>query len=179
MLITPANPCGGIAGIFVSGQRARITEITGYSLATNSNERNILLTVPTAVAATVRARKPFRCGARRRVRDDVREDEDESYGYNEEIAMLEIYSQSCREEALIVTAIVDDEEEVEVLIFRGVSSCLSGETAVDPARSVLPERAVIKQIDRVRGPFDPSQIHYIQKGLSFQAFKETIITTSY
>lgn len=175
MLITPANPCGGIAGIFVSRQRARITEILSV---TNSNEGNILLTVPRAVAATVRTKRPFRCGARRRVREDVGgEDENESYGYNEEIAMLEIYSQSCREEALIVTAIVDD-EEVQVLIFRGVSSCLSGETAVDPARSVLPERAVIKQIDRVRGPFDPSQIHYLQKGLSFQAFKETIITRS-
>lgn len=107
------------------------------------------------------------------MRDDVGgEDEDEEYGYNEEMAMLEVYSQSCREEALIVTAIVDD-EEVEVIIFKGVSSCLTGETAVDPAKSVLPERAVIRKIDRVRGPFDPSQIHYIQKDLSFQAFKET------
>lgn len=107
------------------------------------------------------------------MRDDG-EDEDETYGYNEEIAMLETYSQTCRDEALIVTAIVDG-EEVEVLIFKGFSSCLSGDTAVDPARSVLPERAVITKIDRVRGPFDPSQIHYIQKGLSFQAFKETMV----
>lgn len=107
------------------------------------------------------------------MRDDG-EDEDETYGYNEEIAMLETYSQTCRDEALIVTAKVDG-EEVEVLIFKGFSSCLSGETAVDPARSVLPERAVITKIDRVRGPFDPSQIHYIQKGLSFQAFKETMV----
>lgn len=89
--------------------------------------------------------------------------------------MLETYSQSCRSEALIVTATVDG-EEVEVLIFKGFSSCLSGETAVDPARSVLPERAVIRKIDRVRGPFDPSEIHYIQKGLSFEVFKETMIT---
>lgn len=168
MLITPANPCGGIAGLFVFGQKAQMTKIP--SLANlNYNNWNTLFTV----VAERRASKAFRCCARRRVRDDVGgEDEDEEYGYNEEMAMLEVYSQSCREEALIVTAIVDD-EEVEVIIFKGVSSCLTGETAVDPAKSVLPERAVIRKIDRVRGPFDPSQIHYIQKDLSFQAFKET------
>lgn len=169
MLITPANPCGGIAGLFVFGQKAQMTKIP--SLTNSSNYRNNLFTVPPV--AERRALKMFWCGARRRVRDDGgSEDEDELYGYNEEMAMLEIYSQSCREEALIVTAIVDD-EEVEVVIFKGVSACLSGETAVDPARSVLPERAVITKIDRVRGPFDPSQIHYIQKDISFQAFKDT------
>ncbi|VVA91370.1 unnamed protein product [Arabis nemorensis] len=173
MLVTPANPCGGLfVSRRISRQRSQITKLPSL---TNSNNRNTLFTVPplVATATMTRASKPFRCGARRRVRDDV-VDEDESYGYNEETAMLEIYSQSCREEALIVTAIVDD-EEVEVLIFKGVSSCLSGETAVDPARSVLPERALITKIDRVRGPFDPSEIHYIQKGLSFQEFKETMI----
>ncbi|KAJ4901302.1 hypothetical protein Rs2_15253 [Raphanus sativus] len=168
MLITPASPCCSIAGLLLSRQFLRITKTPSL---TNSNTRTTISTVPTKA----RASKPsLRCGARRRVRDDG-EDEDESYGYNEEIAMLETYSQSCREEALIVTATVDG-EEVEVLIFKGFSSCLSGETAVDPARSVLPERAVITKIDRVRGPFDPSEIHYIQKGLSFEAFKETMIT---
>lgn len=170
MLITPANLCGGLAGLFVFGQKARTTKIP--SLTNSNNYRNTFFTVPPVVAER-RALKMFWCGARRRVRDDGGgEDEDELYGYNEEMAMLEIYSQSCREEALIVTAIVDD-EEVEVVIFKGVSACLSGETAVDPARSVLPERAVITKIDRVRGPFDPSQIHYIQKDISFQAFKDT------
>ncbi|CAN6910154.1 hypothetical protein Bca4012_078325 [Brassica carinata] len=170
MLITPAGPCCSIAGLLLSRRISRqFSQITELPSRTNSNTRNTISTVP----ATSRASKPLRCGARRRVRDDG-EDEDETYGYNEEIAMLETYSQTCRDEALIVTAIVDG-EEVEVLIFKGFSSCLSGDTAVDPARSVLPERAVITKIDRVRGPFDPSQIHYIQKGLSFQAFKETMV----
>ncbi|CAL9249001.1 unnamed protein product [Arabidopsis halleri] len=169
MLITPANLCGGLAGLFVFGQKARMTKIP--SLTNLNNYRNTLFSV--SPVAERRALKMSWCGARRRVRDDGGgEDEDELYGYNEEMAMLEIYSQSCREEALIVTAIVDD-EEVEVVIFKGVSACLSGETAVDPARSVLPERAVITKIDRVKGPFDPSQIHYIQKDISFQAFKDT------
>ena len=53
------------------------------------------------------------CGARRRA---VRYGEEE-YGHNEEIAMLEFYSQSAKGEALIVHAVVDD-EEVQVLIFK-------------------------------------------------------------
>ncbi|CAN8253597.1 unnamed protein product [Cochlearia groenlandica] len=169
MLVTPANPCPILAGIFNSRRRASRTM---SQCITNSNNNNgALFTVSPAL---------LRCGARRRVRDDGggNEDQDETYGYNEEIAMLEIYSQSRREEALIVTAIVDEEEEeeeVEVVIFKGYSSCLSGETAVDPARSVLPERAVIKHIDIVKGPFDPSHIHYFQKGISFVTFKDSII----
>lgn len=57
------------------------------------------------------------CNARRRVRYEDEEDEDDSYGYNEELAILEMYSQSARGEALIVTAMVDD-QQAEVLIFK-------------------------------------------------------------
>lgn len=61
-----------------------------------------------------------RCAARRRVRYDVDEDdgdEDEEEEHNKEIALLELYSQSVRGEALIVHAMVDD-QPVEVLIFK-------------------------------------------------------------
>ncbi|KAI8020923.1 hypothetical protein LOK49_LG03G01028 [Camellia lanceoleosa] len=99
------------------------------------------------------------CRARRRVvryNDEDEDDDDEEfeYGHNAEIAMLELYSQSARDEALLVTASVDDQEAL-VLIFKGFSSCLSYKTSPDPSRSVLPKRAVIKSIDRIRGPFDP------------------------
>ncbi|KAG5554145.1 hypothetical protein RHGRI_011876 [Rhododendron griersonianum] len=113
--------------------------------------------------------------SRRRVRYnyDDEDEEDEEYGYDEEIAMLEIYSQSARDEALMVRALVD-EEEAEVLIFRGFSSSLSYRTSPDPSRSILPARAVIKSIDRVRGPFDPSNIEYLEKGLTWDAFKSRL-----
>lgn len=67
----------------------------------------------------------IRCRARRRVRyeEDDDEKEDDGYGYNEEIALLENYTQSAREEVLLVHAIVDD-QEVEVLIFKVSSSKL-------------------------------------------------------
>jgi hypothetical protein len=58
------------------------------------------------------------CGARRQVRyQDEDEDGDDEYGHNEEISKLEFYSQSARGEALIVHALVD-QNEVEVLIFK-------------------------------------------------------------
>ncbi|XP_027154631.1 uncharacterized protein LOC113754421 [Coffea eugenioides] len=113
-----------------------------------------------------------KCSARRRVVYED-EEEDEEYGYNAEIAMLETYTQSARNEALLVKAMVD-EEEVEVLIFKGFSSCLSYGTSPDPSRSVLPARAQIKFIDRVRGPFEPSNIEYIEKGLTWEFFKSRL-----
>ncbi|KAF3670655.1 putative (E,E)-geranyllinalool synthase-like [Capsicum annuum] len=117
------------------------------------------------------------CRARRRViydNDNEEEDEDNNNN-NVELAMLEFYSQSMRNEALLVKAIVD-EEEVEVLIFKGFSSCLSYRTSSDPSKSVLPARAVIKCIDRIKGPFDPSNIVYLEKGLNFESFKDRILS---
>lgn len=62
--------------------------------------------------------------ARRRIRYDEDDDEEgdvNDYGNNEEIAMLEYYSECVREVAFLVKAEVD-EQEVEILIFK-VSSC--------------------------------------------------------
>ncbi|KAM7484711.1 hypothetical protein LguiA_000720 [Lonicera macranthoides] len=120
------------------------------------------------------------CCARRRVRYEEEEDEDEDededeeeYGHNEEIGMLELYSQSAKEEALLVKAMVD-EEEVQILIFKGFSSSLSYRTSADPSRSIVPARAIIKSIDRIKGPFDPSNIQYIEKALTWETFSTRI-----
>ncbi|BFG41356.1 hypothetical protein CerSpe_276290 [Prunus speciosa] len=56
---------------------------------------------------------------RRAVRydDDGEDEEEEEYGHHKEIAVLELYSQSVRGEALIVHAVVDDQDG-QVLIFK-------------------------------------------------------------
>ncbi|XP_020232673.1 uncharacterized protein LOC109812991 [Cajanus cajan] len=116
------------------------------------------------------------CAARRQIRyQDEDEDSDEEYGHNEEIAKLEFYSQTAKGEALIVHALVDH-EEVDVLIFKGFSSCLSYSTISDPTRSILPARAVIMSIDRIRGPFDPANIEYLQKGVTWEEFKTNLLS---
>ncbi|KAG2377160.1 hypothetical protein LR48_Vigan06g156500 [Vigna angularis] len=117
------------------------------------------------------------CSARRQIRyQDENEDRDEEeYGHNEEITKLEIYTQSAKGEALLVHALVD-QEEVELLIFKGFSSCLSYSTSPDPTRSIVPARAVIVSIDRVKGPFDPSNIEYLQKGVTWEEFKTKFLS---
>ncbi|XP_021833249.1 disease resistance protein TAO1-like isoform X4 [Prunus avium] len=59
---------------------------------------------------------------RRAVRydDDGEDEEEEEYGHHKEIAVLELYSQSVRGEALIVHAVVDD-QDVQVLIFKATN----------------------------------------------------------
>ncbi|XP_022985163.1 uncharacterized protein LOC111483247 [Cucurbita maxima] len=116
-----------------------------------------------------RRQRPNDCAARRRVRYDDEEDEDEEYGHNEQISLLESYTQAAAGEALIVHAALDG-DLVEVLVFKGFSSCLSYATSSDPSRSVLPARATIQSIDRIKGPFDPSNIEYIQKGVTWESF---------
>ncbi|XP_062110229.1 uncharacterized protein LOC133822042 [Humulus lupulus] len=116
--------------------------------------------------------------ARRRVRfneEDEDDDEEEEYGYHEEIGMLELYSQNARGEALLVQTVLHA-QEIQILIFKGFSSCLSYSTSPDPSKSIVPARAVIKSIDRIKGPFDPSNIEYIQKGLSWEEFKTTLLS---
>ncbi|PPS01421.1 hypothetical protein GOBAR_AA19222 [Gossypium barbadense] len=147
---------------------SKIEEHVGYDILT--------IHVKTVIVPPPYLFKPSN-SQRRRIRYENDDDEEEKEnGYNEEIAMLEIYSQSAREEALIVHALVD-EQEVEVLIFKGFSSCLSYGTSPDPSKSVIPKRAVINSIDRIKGPFDPSNIKYIEKGLDWESFKSRLAST--
>lgn len=62
-----------------------------------------------------RANETLHRARRRIIYDDDNEDED--YGYNEELAMLESYTQLVKDEILLVQAMVDD-EQVEVLIYK-------------------------------------------------------------
>ncbi|PUZ37351.1 hypothetical protein GQ55_9G112700 [Panicum hallii var. hallii] len=111
---------------------------------------------------------------RRRVRYEEDEDEDdEEWGHNEDVARMERYTEDARDQALLVKARVDDEVEV-VLVFKGFSSSLSGGTAADPSRSILPERAIIQSVDVVKGPFDPNNIEYLEKGVEWDDFKSRL-----
>lgn len=57
------------------------------------------------------------CSARRRALYDETYDDDEEYEQNEEIGMLETYTQYVKDEVLLVKAMVDG-EEAEVLVFK-------------------------------------------------------------
>ncbi|CAN6281670.1 unnamed protein product [Urochloa humidicola] len=110
---------------------------------------------------------------RRRVRYEEDDEDDEEWGHNEDVARMERYTEDARDQALLVKARVDDEVEL-VLVFKGFSSSLSGGTAADPSRSILPERAIIQSVDVVKGPFDPNNIEYLEKGLQWDDFKSRL-----
>ena len=50
-----------------------------------------------------------------------------------------------------------EEEALEVLIFRGFSSCTTHPTDFDPDRTVLPEGASVETAELLRGPLNPQQ----------------------
>ena len=49
------------------------------------------------------------------------------------------------------------EEALEVLIFRGFSSCTTHPTDFDPDQSVLPDGAALESAELLRGPLNPQQ----------------------
>ena len=49
------------------------------------------------------------------------------------------------------------EEVLEVLIFRGFSSCTTHSTDFDPDQSVLPDGAALETAELLRGPLNPQQ----------------------
>jgi hypothetical protein len=85
------------------------------------------------------------------------------------IQVLETYSQQNPQEVLIVTA-QDNDEEVEIMIFKGFSSNLRGSTQYDPDIPILSPHAHIIKLDRASSPYNPSHPQYIQQDLTIQDF---------
>ena len=90
------------------------------------------------------------------------------------ISRLEQYTLAHPQEVLLVQAIVDGEPD-EVVVFKGFSSSLARPTAFDPEVPTLPSDAVITQIDRLKGPYQPDSPQYIEQGLSLKAFTHRLV----
>lgn len=59
-------------------------------------------------------------------------------------------------------------------MMQGFSSSLTRATAYDPVEPVLPSTATVQSIDRIRGPYNPSKLRFIKKGLSWEEFQEIL-----
>ncbi|KAH7279576.1 hypothetical protein KP509_37G025000 [Ceratopteris richardii] len=90
-----------------------------------------------------------------------------------DIAILEAYTEKVPSELLLVHAMVDDEED-EVLIFKGHSSSLMRATSPDLEDTLLPPTATILGIDRMKGPYNPDKPKFIERGLSWNNFVKLI-----
>ncbi|CAI5961029.1 unnamed protein product [Closterium sp. NIES-65] len=56
----------------------------------------------------------------------------------------------------------------------GFSSSLVLPTPSDPSDPVLPASAAISSVDRVRGPFNPARMEYIQQGMRWEEFEQLL-----
>ncbi|MEB3826738.1 DUF7734 family protein [Phormidium sp. CCY1219] len=83
---------------------------------------------------------------------------------------LEQYTVRRPQEVLMVEAEIDEEMD-EIAIFKGFSSSLMRPTAFDPDVPVLPDRAKIIKIDRLKGPLNPNQPQYIDRGLTWETIQ--------
>jgi hypothetical protein len=79
---------------------------------------------------------------------------------------LEQYTLRHPQEVLLVKVEIEDQED-EVVVFKGYSSSLTRPTNFDPDLPVLPEQATILSIDRLLGPYDPVVPQYLKQGLSW------------
>lgn len=82
---------------------------------------------------------------------------------------LENYTLKFPQELLMVHAQIEDEADM-VIVFKGFSSSLVRPTAFDPEVPTLPENAVINQIDRLKGPYQPQSPEYIEQNISLESF---------
>lgn len=89
------------------------------------------------------------------------------------IQRLEGYTIKHPNEVLLVTAQIDEEMD-QIAIYRGFSSSLMRPTAFDPDVPVLPENGEIITIDRLQGPYDPSQPRYLEQGLSWDVMAQRL-----
>ncbi|MBD2518930.1 hypothetical protein H6G93_29015 [Nostoc sp. FACHB-973] len=83
---------------------------------------------------------------------------------------LEEYTAKRRQEVLLVTVEIAGEQDT-IAVFKGFSSSLMHPTAFDPDVPVLPDGAIILNIDRVASPYNPEAPRYIQQGVSWEAMQ--------
>jgi hypothetical protein len=86
---------------------------------------------------------------------------------------LEQYTLSHPLEVLIVTIEVEENQE-QIVIYRGFSSSLTSQTAFDPDIPVIPPDAKIISIDRSLAPYQPNAPTYVQQGLTWEQMENLL-----
>jgi len=89
---------------------------------------------------------------------------------------LEQYTAKHPREVLLVMAEIEGQMD-QIAIFKGYSSSLMQPTAFDLDKPVLPDSAKIITIDRLEGPYNPHQPHYLQQGLTWDEFQPLLADT--
>ncbi len=85
------------------------------------------------------------------------------------LSPLEKYTQENPQVVLLVHG-EENGEGIEIIIFRGFSSCLTGATEFDPDLPVLSSSGQILSIDCICSPYNPDNPQFIEQNLSPVAF---------
>lgn len=88
-------------------------------------------------------------------------------------ARLENYTLTHPQEVLLIQAQIEGEPDT-IVIFKGFSSSLARATAFDPEVPVLPSSAVITEIERLQGPYQPQSPQYIERNISLSDFLQRL-----
>ncbi|MGF1541120.1 MAG: hypothetical protein ACFCU5_11830 [Pleurocapsa sp.] len=88
---------------------------------------------------------------------------------------LEQYTIKRPQEVLLVKVETATGESDMVMIYNGFSSSLMGATAYDPDIAIIAPDSRIISIDRLAGPYNPSNPQYLAAELTLEAM-ETILS---
>ena len=95
---------------------------------------------------------------------------------SEQLTALEAISREKPDRVVRLTGHVrceaGDDEALELLIFRGFSSCITHPTAFDPDQSVLPAGAIIDSACLLRGPLNPADEQLLAGPVSVEQLLE-------
>jgi hypothetical protein len=86
---------------------------------------------------------------------------------------LEQYTIQYPSEVLLVSIEVNGTPD-QIAIFKGFSSSIMGATAFDPDVPMIPDGAVIRTVDRLHSPYDPSNPRYIAQNISWLEFEKLL-----
>lgn len=75
---------------------------------------------------------------------------------------LEQYTLKYPKEVLLVS-IQREEQEDQIIIFKGFSSSLTAPTSSDPDEPIFPENTKIVSIDRLASPYNPINPQYLER----------------
>ena len=86
---------------------------------------------------------------------------------------LEQYTLQHPQEVLIVTIEVEENQE-QIVVYKGFASSLTSQTAFDPDIPVIPVDAKIINIDRLEAPYRPDTPRYLQQGLTWEQMEKLL-----
>jgi len=77
---------------------------------------------------------------------------------------------------VIIIRAEENGENLEIMTFRGFSSCLTGATEYDPDLPVLSSSGLISSIDLLLAPYNPISPQYIEQNLTPAQFEANFLS---